>query len=428
MLKLILTPTFVLLSLSKNKSNFWQYFLALTSFFLFFLIKILYFPLRSYNFSSRKFFIDPIRISLIFLIFWIYIIIMLARWKILLSNNRAKEFFFWSTLLVMILILSFSFNNSLFFYFRFEARLIPTIVIILGWGYQPERLQASSYIILYTVCASLPLLIMLLKIYLGLNSLRFYFSELIGELFYLNLNKIIWIFVILAFLVKLPIFFFHLWLPKAHVEAPVAGSIILAGVLLKLGRYGFLRIVRIFPLFNMSFFRKISSICLWGGLVTRFICLRQVDIKSLVAYSSVGHISLLLGGSLRGTSWGWQRSLIIILAHGLCSSGLFILSNLIYEKTYNRRIFLIKGLLNIFPNLIFWWFILNIINIAAPPSLNLARELILISSIVSCTNLSIIILGIISFIAAGYRLFLYRTISHGKVSHYLLLKENINSR
>lgn len=91
----------------------------------------------------------------------------------------------------MILILSFSFNNSLFFYFRFEARLIPTIVIILGWGYQPERLQASSYIILYTVCASLPLLIMLLKIYLGLNSLRFYFSELIGELFYLNLNKII---------------------------------------------------------------------------------------------------------------------------------------------------------------------------------------------------------------------------------------------
>jgi len=153
-------------------------------------------------------------------------------------------------------------------------------------------------------------------------------------------------------LVKIPIYRVHLWLPKAHVEAPVAGSMILAGVLLKLGGYGIYRVSLLINIrLLLSLERLILSFTFIGALFVGFICMRQVDVKSLIAYSSVCHIRFVIGGLLVISVWGLIGSLVLILGHGLCSSGLFCVSNMVYERLFTRNIIIIKGIILIFPSI-----------------------------------------------------------------------------
>lgn len=211
----------------------------------------------------------------------------------LYKNNFYYKFFNFVVLIILIsLILFFSSSNIFLFYLFFELRLIPVLLLILGWGYQPERLQAGLYLFFYTLLASLPILVSIFILYENFFTLRFEILK------FINIKSgYLFIFICSVFFVKIPIFFLHLWLPKAHVEAPVSGSIILAGVILKLGGYGLIRVLPIFTLL----IQKISilfSISLVGGVIVSFICIRQRDIKSLVAYSSVSHIGIVLAGLL----------------------------------------------------------------------------------------------------------------------------------
>ena len=380
-------------------------------FFCFFLCLFISFNLSLFN-SVIIFGIDVLSFGLILLSFWICALIIISRRGVYFSKLNFNYFLFNVVFLLFILLLTFSCINLFLFYVFFERRLIPTLFLILGWGYQPERLQAGLYLLFYTLFASLPLLIALFYIINNFYSLNFLFLKEFNVD-----NFLLYLFLVFAFLVKIPIFLVHLWLPKAHVEAPVSGSMILAGVLLKLGGYGLIRVFSI--IINISIKLNIFWVVLRlvGGFLVRLICLRQIDLKSLVAYSSVAHISLVIGGLIVLLNWGWGFSYSLIIAHGLCSSGLFYLVNLTYERLGSRRLLINKGILNFIPRVAMWWFLLCSSNIAAPPSLNLIGEIGLINSVLGWSQISIFLLILVSFFSAAYTLYLYSFSQHGKFNN-----------
>lgn len=380
-------------------------------FFCFFICLFISFNLRLFN-SVMIFGIDVLSFGLILLSFWICALIVISRRGVYFSKLNFNYFLFNIIFLLFMLLLTFRCINLFLFYVFFERSLIPTLFLILGWGYQPERLQAGLYLLFYTLFASLPLLMALFYIINNFYSLNFLFLK------EFNIdNFLLYLFLVFAFLVKMPIFLVHLWLPKAHVEAPVSGSIILAGVLLKLGGYGLIRVFSI--IINISLKLNIFWIVLSlvGGFLVRLICFRQIDLKSLVAYSSVAHISLVIGGLIVLLSWGWGFSYSLIIAHGLCSSGLFYLVNLTYERLGSRSLLINKGILNFIPRVAIWWFLLCSRNIAAPPSLNLIGEIGLLNRVLGWSQISIILLILVSFFRAAYTLYLYSFSQHGKFNN-----------
>ena len=369
---------------------------------------------------SQIFMTDQITSCLLILSTLIAALIMVARSKIYLENMIPTTFSFINISLLIILILCFSSKSIIAFYIWFEASLIPTIFIIIIWGYQPERMQASIYLIIYTVTASLPILVILCILILNSGHRIIAMpNNWTCPRFIININYL-WLIIILGFLVKLPIFSVHLWLPKAHVEAPIAGSIVLAAILLKLGGYGIIRIISMYSTINNYVISRIlMSLSLCGAIITRFICLRQSDIKSLIAYSSVGHMGLMLARILTNSNWAIWGGLILIIAHGLCSSALFILANITYEITHTRRMYLTKGIIVSLPILSMWWFIFSAWNIAAPPSINLLREIILLTAILRKSTISSILIIIVSFLAAAYSLNIYASTQHGHIPSFL---------
>nr|YP_009417624.1 NADH dehydrogenase subunit 4 [Durgades nigropicta]ARX63974.1 NADH dehydrogenase subunit 4 [Durgades nigropicta] len=314
---------------------------------------------------------------------------------------------FMSYCLCFFLYCVFSFLNYLLMYIFFEFSLVPLFIIILGWGYQPDRLISGLYLFFYTLFASLPLFLFLMYIYYVYGSM--FFDYYYGTSF----SFLIHLFTVLAFMVKLPLFMFHFWLPKAHVYSPIFGSMVLAGVLLKIGGYGIIRFMFMYEyIFNIYSYMW-YSLSLFGSLLVSLICLIQGDIKCLIAYSSVAHMGLSLMGLLTMTKTGISGSYMMMIGHGLCSSALFCLSNISYERFLSRSFYLNKGLISFMPSVSFFWFIFCCFNMSCPPSLNFISEIYIIMSMMMYWIGSGFYFFFISFLSAFFSFYMFSYSNHG---------------
>nr|QXI88791.1 NADH dehydrogenase subunit 4 [Halpe nephele] len=403
---------FFMIPLCFKKNMFWVVQMCMFMMFFFFMNFMI--DIMNYCGLSYMFGYDMISFGLIMLSIWICSLMMMASEKLYKFNFYINFFMFNILVLLLLLLLTFSTMNLFMFYLFFEGSLIPTLLLIVGWGYQPERIQAGLYLLFYTLFVSLPLLMGIFFIFNEMNCLMLYFLKFFDLNFY-----ILYFSMILAFLVKMPMYFTHLWLPKAHVEAPVSGSMILAGIMLKLGGYGLLRVLIFMQKVSLKLNFLWVIISLVGSVYISLKCLCQVDMKSLIAYSSVAHMGLVIGGVMTMNYWGYMGSYVLMIGHGLCSSGMFCLANINYERLNSRSLILSKGMMNFMPSMSLWWFLLLSSSMAAPPSMNLVGEISLINSLVGWSWLTMLMLMLITFFSAGYSLYLYSYTQHGKYNFSL---------
>uniref|UniRef100_UPI0030FF0DF7 NADH dehydrogenase subunit 4 n=1 Tax=Chaetodipterus faber TaxID=75018 RepID=UPI0030FF0DF7 len=374
---------------------------------------------------------DPLSTPLLILTCWLLPLMILASQNHTATEpiNRQRTYITLLTSLQIFLIMAFSATELIMFYVMFEATLIPTLFLITRWGNQTERLNAGIYFLFYTLAGSLPLLIALLLLQNStgtLSLLTIQYSSPLPLTTYAD--KFWWAGCLLAFLVKMPLYGVHLWLPKAHVEAPVAGSMVLAAVLLKLGGYGMIRMLTILEPATKELSYPFIIFALWGVIMTGSICLRQTDLKSLIAYSSVSHMGLVVGGILIQTPWGLAGAVILMIAHGLTSSALFCLANTNYERTHSRTMVLARGLQMALPLMATWWFIASLANLALPPLPNLMGELMIITSLFNWSWWTIALTGAGTLITASYSLYMFLMTQRGPLPAHIISLDPSHSR
>nr|QAU54302.1 NADH dehydrogenase subunit 4 [Grus leucogeranus]QLI42013.1 NADH dehydrogenase subunit 4 [Antigone vipio]BCD56164.1 NADH dehydrogenase subunit 4 [Antigone vipio] len=375
--------------------------------------------------------IDQISSPLLVLSCWLLPLMIMASQNHLQHEPPTRKRTFITTLIMIqpFIILAFSTTELMLFYISFEATLIPTLILITRWGNQPERLSAGIYLLFYTLISSLPLLVTILHLHTQIGTLQLTMLELTHPTLTNSWSNLLsGLALLTAFMVKAPLYGLHLWLPKAHVEAPIAGSMLLAALLLKLGGYGIMRITLLTGPLPSHLHYPFLTLALWGALMTSSICLRQTDLKALIAYSSVSHMGLVIAASTIQTHWSFSGAMILMVSHGLTSSMLFCLANTNYERTHSRILLLTRGLQPLLPLMATWWLLANLTNMALPPTTNLMAELTIMIALFNWSSFTIILTGIATLLTASYTLFMLLMTQRGTLPTHITSIQNSNTR
>jgi proton-translocating NADH-quinone oxidoreductase chain M len=335
-----------------------------------------------------------------------------------------KEYAIVLTVLNLLLLLVFSVLDVLFFYIFFEAILIPMYLMIGLWGSRERKVRAVYLFFFYTLIGSLCMLLGLLYIYNLTGTLNF--EYLLTYKFTFEQQYWLWLAFFLSFASKIPLFPLHVWLPEAHVEAPTVGSVLLAGILLKLGVYGFLRFsLNLFPDASLFFSPFVYLLSVLGIIYASMSAIRQTDLKRIIAYSSVAHMNLVTMGIFSFNIIGIEGSIMQSISHGFVSGAMFLLVGILYDRYHSRLLYYYGGLVHMMPVYAVLFLIFTMANIALPGTSSFVGEFLLLTGIYKVNILSSVISALGVILCGAYSLWLYNRIIFGnlKINHTLLFKD-----
>jgi len=414
-------------------------FLCSSIVFLFSLVLWIFFDDSTPNFQYIEFFnwnflfnvnfflgIDGISLFFILLSTLLVCVCILNSW--LNINKQIKLYMIFFLLMEFFLIVIFSVLDIIVFYVFFESILIPMFFIIGVWGSRTRKLKAAYQFFLYTLLGSLFMLLAIFYIFFETGTTDFQILDIV--VFTQEKEMFLWIAFFFSFSVKVPMIPFHIWLPEAHVEAPTAGSVMLAGVLLKMGTYGLLRFsLSLFPYASVFFAPLVFTMSVIAIIYTSLTTLRQIDLKKIIAYSSIAHMGFVTIGMFTFNLSGIEGSLIIMLSHGFVSSGLFLCIGIIYDKCHTRLIKYYSGLGQVMPIFSFFFLFFSVSNLAFPSTSSFVGEFLIL---IGCffTNTTTCFFALISVVfGAAYSLWMSNRILFGSLTvNYLYQYADINRR
>lgn len=359
--------------------------------------------------------IDGISLTMIILTTFLIPICLFA--SINSVKNRVKEYVIFFLLLEAFVIGSFCAIDLVLFYIFFETILIPMFLIIGIWGGK-QRNYAAYKFFLYTLFGSVLFLIAIIYIISNYGTSDITQLNEVLAVSDLSIQKWLWLAFFVSFAIKIPMFPFHTWLPDAHVQAPTAGSVILAGVLIKLGAYGFLRFsLPFFPDASLYFAQAVFILSVIAIIYTSIVALMQEDIKKMIAYSSVAHMGFITMGIFAFNAQGLQGAIIQMISHGLVSSALFLCVGVVYDRMHTRQIVDYGGLANKMPHYALLFMVFMLASVGLPGTSGFVGEFLTIIGTFQANKLIAILAASGVILGACYMLWLYARVIFGEIKN-----------
>lgn len=366
---------------------------------------------------SYSFGLDGVSIYFFFLTSFLILLCVLFVW----NDKHLKQYLILLLTIELFLLIIFSVLDLMLFYVFFEAILIPMYIIIGVYGSRERKIRAVYLFFFYTLCGSLLLLIGILYIYSQTGT--FNLEYLMHWKFSKTEQLLLWLAFFLSFASKIPMFPFHIWLPEAHVEAPTVGSVLLAGVLLKLGVYGFIRLsLTLFPYASLYYSPLIYLLSIIGVIYASLSALRQTDLKRIIAYSSVAHMNLVTLGIFSFNTLGLEGAIVQSVSHGFVSGGMFFLIGIIYSRYHSRFLYYYGGIVHTMPIYSIVFLIFTMANIALPGTSSFIGEFMLLGGIYKTNVVTSIISATGVILSGAYSLWLYNRVIFGNLKEHFTLK------